>query len=254
MSMSSDLPDTRMNPTPECPYALFDLDGTLVDSNPFWGSLVDRFLAGYGIKRIPDEVRAAILPMTVPQSSRFLIDRFHLPCTPEEAQRALSSLTAWSYGHDVPLKEGVGEYLRALRGLGTRMCVVSATNPDMVEACLTGHGIRGYFEFVVSCEQVGAGKESPAAYREALRRFGLGGAGGPDGTGGSGASSAPRPSQAMVYEDALYALRTAKNAGFHATGVFDAASAGLWPEIRRTADRTVGDWVQAARQLTGTVR
>ena len=86
------------------------------------------------------------------------------------------------------------------------MCVASATDRHLVSDCLKRLGILPYFEFLISCEEVGRGKDSPRVYEEAARRFGA------------------QPGKIAVYEDALFAARTARQAGFYVVGVYDRGS------------------------------
>lgn len=136
----------------------------------------------------------------------------------------ISALMAEHYRSDVPVKPGVRDYLEQQRQLGVRMCVASATAEDLMELCLRRLGLRDYFEFLLSCETVGQGKTRPDVYLAAAERLGA-------------------PVEAVtVYEDAKYAVRTAKAAGFHVVGVHDRNSAPYWEEICRTADEVVLDW------------
>ena len=216
-------------------HALFDLDGTLIDSLPFWASLINRFLEGqhFPLADVPADLHEATVPMTLEQSSRYLVQRLHLSCTPSEALRELRAMVRSEYVGAVPLKPGVADYLAVLASRGTRMCVVSATSRPLVEQCLRHLGIARRFEFLVSCEEVGFGKDRPDAYLEALRRFGDDAA----------------PGQATVYEDATHALRTARSAGFRTVGILDPSARDEWPQIGGLCDATIRDWADAAREI-----
>ena len=131
------------------------------------------------------------------------------------------------YRNDIPLKPGVREYLENLHCQGVRMCVASATAEHLMESCLTRLGVRQYFEFLLSCETVGAGKRSPLVYQEAARRLGA------------------VPGEIAVYEDALYAVQTAKNAGYYVVGVYDDSASGNWQTIANIADEIIIDWEDA---------
>ena len=131
------------------------------------------------------------------------------------------------YRADIPLKPGVAEYLQSLHRRGVRMCVASATAERLMETCLTRLGVRGYFEFLLSCETVGAGKRSPLVYQEAAKRL------------------VALPGEIAVYEDALYAVQTVKEAGFHVVGVYDDSAAGSWQTIAQTADEIILNWEEA---------
>ena len=127
------------------------------------------------------------------------------------------------------------------------MCVASATAEPLMEACLRRLGVLSDFEFLLSCETVGAGKRQPDVYLESIRRMGA------------------KPEETAVYEDAIYAAETAKRAGFYVVGVQDESTAGCWePEdpgdpdsvriscwekIKRLADEVIEDWKAASGKL-----
>ena len=96
-----------------------------------------------------------------------------------------------------------------------------------MESCLTRLGVRDYFEFLLSCEMVGAGKCSPLVYHTCAKRLNTASA------------------EIAVYEDALYAVRTAKNAGYHVVGVYDDSAADSWQTIEEMADEIIINWEEA---------
>ena len=82
----------------------------------------------------------------------------------------------------------------------------------------------GCFDFLLSCETLGVGKSRPDIYLEAARRLGA------------------APGEIAVFEDALYAVRTAREAGFYVVGVAEEAYAGDWPQVCALAHETITDW------------
>ena len=113
-----------------------------------------------------------------------------------------------------------------LRQKGIKLCVASATAEDLVSLCLTRLGVRDYFEFLLSCESVGTGKNRPDVYFAAAERLGA------------------AVENTVVYEDAWYAVRTAKNAGFRVVAIFDYNSRARWDEIRAMADTPIESWAE----------
>ena len=106
------------------------------------------------------------------------------------------------------------------------MCVATATDRPLVEAALKRTGIRGYFEEIFTCSETGCGKDRPYIYETAWTRLGT-----------------PRAAT-WVFEDALYAVKTARAAGFPVVGVFDRYE-------RRTAEaaRLSSIYVQSLTEL-----
>ena len=202
-------------------FAIFDMDGTLIDSMLFWKNLASEYLRSKDVQSVPADILDRIKPMTMSESAALFRQEFGLTGDPEAEMNAMMDA---HYKNDIPLKPGVQEYLKTLRNMGVRMCVASATAAHLMESCLTRLGIRAYFEFLLSCETVGAGKRSPLVYHASAEMLG-----------------AP-PGEIAVYEDALYAVQTAKEAGYYVVGVYDESSAKNWLTIETLADERILNW------------
>lgn len=202
-------------------FAIFDMDGTLIDSMVFWKNLATEYLTASGVAKIPGEILERIKPMTMSESAELFKREFSLT---GDVEAQMNTLMDNHYRTDIPLKPGVEEYLQSLHCRGVRMCVASATAEHLMERCLMRLGVKWYFEFLLSCETVGAGKRSPLVYQEAAKRLGA------------------VPEEIAVYEDALYAVQTAKEAGFHVVGVYDDSAAGSWQTIEKVADELIVNW------------
>jgi HAD superfamily hydrolase (TIGR01509 family) len=205
-------------------FAIFDMDGTLIDSMIFWKNLASEYLRSKGVQSIPTDLLERIKPMTMSESAALFRQEFRLAGDPEAEMNAMMDA---HYRNDIPLKPGVREYLQMLHSRGVRMCVASATAEHLMETCLTRLGVRDCFEFLLSCETVGAGKRSPLVYHESAGRLHAAAA------------------EIAVYEDALYAVQTAKEAGYYVVGVYDDSAAKNWLTIEKLADEIVLNWEEA---------
>lgn len=112
------------------------------------------------------------------------------------------------------------------------MCVASATVERLVEACLGRLGVADCFEFLLSCDTVGAGKDRPDVFLAAAERFGA------------------KPEEIASYEDSIFAVETAAKAGFYTVGVYDHNGADSWDALQALADETITDWFHAAAELS----
>lgn len=202
------------------PFVIFDMDGTLIDSMIFWKNLASEYLSSKGVKSIPADIPERIKSMTMSESAALFRQEFGL----HGAEAEMNAMMEAHYRNDIPLKPGVHEYLERLCGKGVRMCVASATAEPLMEACLTRLGVRNCFEFLLSCEAVGAGKRSPLVYHKSAKRLNA------------------VPAEIAVYEDALYAVQTAKDAGFYVVGVYDSSAAKDWQTIEKIADEIIFNW------------
>ena len=212
-------------------FAIFDMDGTLVDSMPWWQRVGVEFLASRGVTNPSAELLERIKPMTLLESSVLFMQEFNIPGSPEEIAAEINSMMAEHYRRDVKLKPGAAEYLRALKEKGVRMCVASATVEPLVTACLNRLGVLDCFEFLISCADVGAGKDRPDVFLAAADRFGA------------------APEDVASYEDAIFAARTAVDAGFYTVGVYDATAHAAWEQLQALTREHITDWNEAAKAL-----
>ena len=212
-------------------FAIFDMDGTLVDSMVYWKHLAAEFLDSKGVQTISSEILERIKAMTMTESAALFIQEYNLPGTAESVAAEMNAMMDKHYRTDIPLKPGAAEYLEALYRRGVTMCVASATAEDLMDACLTRLGVAQYFSFLLSCETVGAGKNRPDVYRESAKRLGA------------------EPVEIAVYEDALYAAETAKTAGFYTVAVRDDSNQQHWETLTALTDEMILDWQGAAQTL-----
>ena len=202
-------------------FAIFDMDGTLIDSMKFWKNLASEYLSSKGITQVSEEILQKIKPMTMSESAALFQEVFGLS---GDVEAEMNAVMDEHYRNDIPLKNGVRAYFDMLHRKGVRMCVASATAEQLMESCLSRLEIRDYFAFLLSCETVGAGKSSPLVYHESAKRL------------------QANPDEIAVYEDALYAVQTAKNAGYYVIGVYDEGAAKNWEAVKKIADEVITNW------------
>lgn len=216
-------------------YAIFDMDGTLIDSMGYWKNLGREYLALHGITENLDEIIERIKPMTMTESAELFRTEFHLAGTKEGIAAEMNQMMDAHYRNDIPLKAGVKEYLVKLNALGVKMCVASATDVDLMQACLERLGIKNYFSFLLSCEEVGVGKRKPDVYFEALKRL--------------QEKETILPEDVAVYEDADYAIHTAWDAGFYTIAVLDDSNKKKWEQLKAQTIESIEDWYCAVQSL-----
>lgn len=210
-------------------FAIFDMDGTIVDSMPAWRTLGADFLRGRGITP-PEDLRKKIAPLTMPETAEYF-KTLGVTGTTDEIAGAINAVMRERYLTMVPAKQGVVEYLTALRNFGVRLCVCTATDSKLASACLKRLGLLSHFEFIVSCEDLGVGKTEPTAYHACIERFGCG------------------VSEAAVFEDAPYAAKTAKAAGFYLVGVYDYSPENRHERLEEICDEYIKDYFTATKKL-----
>lgn len=204
---------------------IFDMDGTLVDSMGYWRTMQREYLSAWdaeGEKLAAVMEEARLLPLHL--STALFIRTFHIPQTPEEMTAEMTKRMEVFYREKAELKPGAEEYLRTLKARDAKLCIASATAKALVECCMARLGVLDCFDFIISCTDVGAGKDKPDIFLEAARRLGC------------------APEETVVFEDSLQAVETAKRAGFGAVGVYDASNASVWEQLAPLADEAILDW------------
>lgn len=186
--------------------AIFDMDGTLVDSLGLWDVLWqvfgDRFQNG--VKFVPDpQSERMVRTMALREGMYLLHDRCGLGESGEAVFQAADETFRRFYAGSVTLKQGVGAYLDYCRKNGIRMVIASATAPELIEIALEHCGVRDYFEEIFSCSVVGKGKEAPDIFLHTQAWLGT------------------PTEETWVFEDSYVALETAQRIGMPTVGIYD---------------------------------
>lgn len=190
----------------EVDAVIFDLDGTLLDSLSAWEHSGSNFVRTQGFEP-PSTLDDELIKMSLMDGANLIKARYQLPQSPEEILALTLRPIERHYYEDISPMPGVPETLARLKAQGVKMVIATASDRQLAEAALHRLGLRDYFEFIITCDEVGVGKSSPKVYEEALRRLGT------------------QKSRTLVAEDALHALQTAHAAGFPTAAIEEAHSA-----------------------------
>lgn len=197
--------------------AIFDLDGTLLDSLGAWAEIDRRFFAKRNLP-LPQGYADAIKTLSFTDAAHYTKAQFSLSDSPEEIIAEWKQMIQAFYENEVELKPFAKEYLRSLAKSGVKLAVATSSTPALFLPALKRHGIDGYFSAFVTSEEVGCGKSSPDIYLEAARRLGA------------------SPQESAVFEDALTAVKTAHQAGFYTVAVFDEYSVHEEQQLKDNSD------------------
>lgn len=204
--------------------AIFDLDGTLLDSMSLWDTIGEEYLRSLG-KEPKEDLKETFQTFTLEQSARYYQEHYGVTLTVEQIVEGIHQRIESYYLDEVPLKQGVEEFLRELKRRGIKMCVATVTSQYLADGALKRLGVRDCFSQIFTCHP-GHGKEEPAIYREALEYLGT------------------EKGETIVLEDAFHALRTAKRDGFPVVGVYDAHEERQ-EELKAWADCYIEDYDNA---------
>lgn len=202
--------------------AIFDFDGTLFDSMFIWESVGEIYLRSLG-KEPKSSMREDVRALSLYQSACYFKQEYDLLLSIEEIMTGINQIIEHFYIHEVLPKPGVADFLKRMHKDGISMCIATASDRYQIEAALSRCGMEHYFEAIFTCSEVGHGKDEPVIFQKAMEHFG-----------------ADR-SSAIVFEDAIHAIQTAKADGFAVVAVFD-NSEKRQAEIRNLADCYITDF------------
>ena len=197
--------------------AIFDMDGTLLDSMGMWRTLGSVLAQNHGAVPPPD-LNRRVASLGLWEGTAYCKEVCGLSGTVEELVQEIWGQIEAFYRHDVRPKPGLVRFLDILKMQGVWMYVATATDRPLAEAALKTAGIEGYFRGMITSQEAGQSKrEGPEIYERALRRL------------------RSTKKDTVVFEDALHALRTAHEAGFRTAAVYDPTEPDQ-EEMRRLAD------------------
>ena len=203
--------------------AIFDMDGTLIDSLMLWDVLWERLGIRYLQKegfRPSEDVDKAIRTMLLKDGMNMVHDVYGFGKDGMELLTAANEIFRNFYANEVELKPGVLEFLEACRSKGIKMCVASATGPRLLSVAMEHCGIGHYFSRIFSCAEVGKGKDQPDIYQAALEYLGT------------------SPKETCVFEDSAVAIDTAHDMGLLTVAIYDCYNYGQ-EHMKATADAYV---------------
>lgn len=204
--------------------AIFDVDGTLLDSMSIWDTIGADYLRSIGY-RPREDLNEVFKNMSLLQAAEYYRREYGVTRSVDEIMAGVNAMLEHFYRQDAPLKPGAAELLERLRRRGTRLCVATATDRYLVEAALERCGVLSCFDGIFTCNEVGHGKDEPVIFERALDFLGT------------------ERSETLVFDDALYAVRTAKKAGFPVAAVYDSHEKAQ-AELRTLADLYLEDLTQ----------
>ncbi len=202
--------------------AIFDLDGTLLDSMFIWDTAGEAYLRSLGYEP-KENLNETFKAMSLYQAACYCKKEYGISLTVEEMMNGVNAMIEHYYMDEAVLKPGAKAFLKQLLEKGVSMCIATATDRYLVEAALARCGVSAWFSEIFTCTAVGQGKDNPAIYRKALSHLQTG------------------KEKTVVFEDALYAIKTAKADGFITAAVYDPYEKKQ-EDVKRLADCYIIDY------------
>lgn len=203
--------------------AIFDLDGTILDSMWVWEQVDVNFLGNRGIL-VPKDYAKEISAMNIITAAEYTIARFGLPETAEQVAAEWYDMAMKEYSEDVQLKAGAREYMAYLKAKDVKLAVATSSPRELFLPCLENNEIFEFFDTIVTTMEVERGKDFPDVYEEAARRISL------------------KPSECMVFEDILKGIKAAKRGGFYVVALEEDHAIEDREEIRQVSHKYIRDF------------
>lgn len=183
--------------------AIFDFDGTLLDSLNVWDKIDEESFAKRGIK-VPADFADSTATMTPRQVADYVIERFGFTDSPEDLMKEWQDMAFDAYAKHLPLRKGVKNYVDYLHKTGAKLVLITTLSKSLCVAALKRTDLYDYFYLMIFGEDLESNaKNSPKTYVDLSERIGV------------------KASDCTVFEDSDSALKSACLAGMKTCGVVD---------------------------------
>ena len=206
---------------------LFDLDGTLVDSMWLWTAVDETYFAekGIAVSEI-EEFQKELEGMGFTDTAVFFKEKFGIEDSIDTIKKRWVELAQDKYCNEVPLKEGIKEFLIYLKEKEIPTAICSSNSIQLIQMVLKAHGIEQYCTHSITCCDVAASKPAPDVYLAAASALGV------------------CPENCLVFEDVPMGILAGKQAGMEVCAVEDSYSAGQREEKKKLADYYIENYFQ----------
>lgn len=203
--------------------AIFDLDGTLIDSMSLWDQIDIDYLGSKNIA-VPSNLNDEISHLSFNQVALYFKETFSLEDSLDEIKDTWNSMAHTHYSSNIHLKKGVLQFLQFLKESNIKIGLATSNSTELLEASLKFNNIYDYFDEITITDEVGIGKHEPDVYLLAAKKLKV------------------KPEDCIVFEDILPAVKGAKKAGMKVIAVEDERSISDQAEIIKNADNYINDF------------
>ena len=213
-----------MNLLKDIDACIFDFDGTLVDSMWVWTAIDRECFRKYNLTQ-PESFHEGMEGMSYSEVAQYFVDIFpSLPLTRDEIMEEWTRMAYRKYMTEVPPKEGITDFLKALRSQGKKLGIATSNTKELVEDTLKALGLSELFDTVRSTCEVQKGKPAPDVYLLAASDLNA------------------KPSRCLAFEDVPMGILAGKNAGMKVCAIEDDFSKKQAGDKRELADYYIQDY------------
>ena len=200
---------------------IFDLDGVLADSEPWWNQIDAKLLAAYGVN-YGGQYHRNVLGVSYRLAVEFYKDAFHLSASTDELMRRRGQIATEFFANHVGLFPSAKTTLEELRQMKLRLAVATSSVGASARPFLERTGIKDYFDIIVTGNEIERGKPHPDIYLCTAEKLQL------------------DTASCLVIEDALAGIAAAKAANMRVAAIPDTRFVDP-REYTKQADYVLGD-------------
>lgn len=204
--------------------AIFDLDGTIIDSMWVWDKIDCDYLTKRNIP-VPSDLKSAIEHLGFTEVAQYFKDRFHLNESIDEIKGEWMEMAHKEYSSSIILKPGIKMFLNTLKKANIKLALATSNCHYLLEPVLKRHDLYDLFDSITLTDEAARGKEHPDVYLLACSRLGL------------------SPDECVVFEDILPAMKGAKKAGMKVVGINDSYNDCSHDDVANIVDHYIDDYV-----------
>ena len=209
----------------EIDLAIFDLDGTLLNSTYIWSDIDKEFFARRGLE-LPADFFDEICHLGLTGAAKYTKQKYNLPESEQEIIQEWRDASVHYYVDIIQLKPHVKEFLNYLKSNGVILSLATVNDEDLYRPCLERLGILEYFSLVRDVNSVKEGKESPKLYESINNHFGI------------------KKENTVIFEDIVLGLKTAHDNGYLTIAVDDDATKDTFIEKKANSDCYIYDFLE----------
>ena len=181
---------------------IFDLDGVLADSEPWWNQIDAKLLAEHGVS-YRGEYHRNVLGVSYRLAVEFYKNAFHISASVEELMRRRGEIATEFFANRVGLFPSAKRMLEQLREMKLHLAVATSSVSASARPLLDRTEIRSLFSIVITGDEVQQGKPHPDIYLRAAKKLGI------------------SPEACLVIEDALAGIAAGKAANMRVAAIPD---------------------------------
>ena len=181
---------------------IFDLDGVLADSEPWWDKIDAQLLKEYGAD-YHGEYHREVLGVSYKGSVEFFKKTFHISAPTEEMMKRRERIATEFFADRVDLFPSTKEILEQLRKMKMRLGLATSSVSASARPFLDRHQITKFFDVIITGDEISLGKPAPDIYLRTAEKLAI----------------APR--DCLVIEDSLSGIAAAKAAKMRVAAIPD---------------------------------